>query len=176
MVDVNINKILSQGTKVSVVRNNNNSNDRMCIKKDMLEIPQILETASSIYSMPKVKRTRKHRLLEQKNTEIERSNRILYEKIRKIMIKGRNSQKNILVEGKEEELEMVSKSVNKEEKKILHLPAISERSKSFSLRSINEGVQNIPIVHDKKQSMIHQKYLRFISKQRIAEQILTDSE
>lgn len=45
-------------------------------------------------------RSRKHRLIEERNTEIEKSNRMLYEKIRKIMQKGHSSEKKI--EPKEE--------------------------------------------------------------------------
>lgn len=38
--------------------------------------------------------TKKNRLEEERNTEIEKNNRMLYEKIRKIMMKGRSKSEN----------------------------------------------------------------------------------
>jgi hypothetical protein len=40
-------------------------------------------------------RSRKHRLQDERVTEIEKNNRMLYEKIRKIMQKGHHSEKKV---------------------------------------------------------------------------------
>ena len=61
---------------------------------DKGEIPQLPQKQKPTLSPqnhfnPYKERSRKHRLLEERNTEIEKRNRMLYEKIQKIMKKGK---------------------------------------------------------------------------------------
>lgn len=65
------------------------------IRSELERIPEYTKTRKhprhGSFYMPN---TKKARLEEERNTEIERNNRMLYEKIRKIMLKGRSRSEN----------------------------------------------------------------------------------